>query len=808
MVIMQDFGRDGGWTSGVLRVGTAPAVRPHASDASWMRPYRKLAVLALSMLGALSASAAIPQVSGVSFTQEKASHRVTVTYTLSDAPAVVTFDFLTNGVSVGAQFLTNVVGSVNRYVPVGTHTIEWDPLEAGLPDTIKLSTTKGRAVVTAWPKDAPPDYMVVDLRPDATDRVAYYASADAVPGGVLRADYKTDKLVMRRIHAAYKAFRQGPAGGSREVMLTKDFYMAIYPLTQGQYWRVKGGTEPTAVNKPAVKTNGGSYSTYRGGSWPDTDAVGSTSVAAALNALVGADYAFDLPTEAQWEFAARCDKDTLWPFLTETGSNPKASYISDTTSNPNKEVGMKLPTEWGLYDIFGGINTDWCRDYYSSNMSKLLALGTSVVDPRGIAGADADLFNSEKGRAIRAKGSCAERGGQRPGLNYGGRFMCEARAFGGDVSAEEDAASLPPDRAVTVTYDLAEDKIVTFTASENGVELPIGALKRTWGDVNKLVKAGEGRSFTLYPDEDYLGRVVNAADVTVELTFWDTSSPPDYMVVNACITNCVHYYVSTNWLQGGGVLDAIRYRFSDVVFRRIPAKGVVWRMGSDATTDGRDRVAANETPHYVKLTNDFYMAIFPMNSDQQTMIAKSDSTSAAVQDCWKTSYTTAMSYARKLAATSGLLVTLPTEAQWEFAARAGGSERYGSAGSTTAVLNEIAHYRGSDGTRQVAVGKLKPNAWGLYDTLGMVLEWCQDWFTAGGEFADSWKTPGWETGVPVVDPRGPSTNCVMRVTRGGHYSCFADGCRVAARHGRKPTASTEADDGGKYCGYRLAVQIP
>jgi formylglycine-generating enzyme required for sulfatase activity len=166
-----------------------------------------------------------------------------------------------------------------------------------------------------------------------------------------------------------------------------------------------------------------------------------------------------------------------------------------------------------------------------------------------------------------------------------------------------------------------------------------------------------------------------------------------------------------------------------------------------------------------------------------------------------------MSYAQKLAATSGLPITLPTEAQWEFAARSGGGERYGSAGSTTAALNEIAHYRGSDGTRQVAVGKLKPNAWGLYDTLGMVLEWCQDWFTAGGEFADSWNTPGWETGVPVIDPRGPATNCAKRVTRGGHYSCGANDCRAAARHPRKMTGTGD-NDGAKYCGYRLAVPIP
>ena len=804
MVIMQDLGRDDRRPSrfGASLVGTTP------------RAVRRVAVLALSMLGTLAASAAIPQVSGVSFTQEKASHRVTVTYTLSDAPAVVTFDFLTNGVSVGTQFLTNVVGSVNRYVPVGPHTIEWDPVEAGLPDTIKLSTTKGRAVVTAWPKDAPPDYMVVDLRPDVTDRVAYYASADAVPGGVLRADYKTDKLVMRRIHAAYKTSRLGAAAASREVMLTKDFYMGIFPFTQGQYWRVKGGTEPTDDTrmKPAGVTPG----TFRGGSWPESDAVGATSVAGVLNGLVGADYAFDLPTEAQWEVAARCGSDANWPFVTETGGASYASYAWNyancDSGKTARDVGLKLPTAWGLYDVFG-LTYAWCRDYYNADTSSLLALGTSVVDPRGIAAEDAGLSSSQKMRVFRSTASysqnfqdtCSSRSGQR-GLSYGGRLVCEARAFGGDVSAEEDAAAPPPDRAITVTYDLAEDKVVTFTASESGVELPQAALTRTWGDVNKLVKAGEGRSFTLYPDEDYLGRVVNAADVTVELTFWDKSSPPDYMVVNACVTNCVHYYATTNALPGG-LLEANRYRISDVVFRRIPAKGVVWRMGSDATSDGSGRVAVNETPHYVKLTNDFYMAIFPVSEYQSVMLSKSETTYSQI-GAWKIEFATALAQAQKLAATSGLPVSLPTEAQWEFAARAGGGERYGSAGSTTAALAAMArcNVTGSIGDRGV-VGKLRPNAWGLYDTFGLVLEWCQDWFTAGGEFADSWNTPGWETGVPVVDPRGPSTNATMRVTRGGHYSSGAADCRAAARHPRKMTGTGD-NNGAKYCGYRLVVTIP
>ncbi len=70
------------------------------------------------------------------------------------------------------------------------------------------------------------------------------------------------------------------------------------------------------------------------------------------------------------------------------------------------------------------------------------------------------------------------------------------------------------------------------------------------------------------------------------------------------------------------------------------------------------------------------------------------------------------------------------------------------------------------------------------------------------EFADSWNTPGWETGVPVVDPCGPATNCATRVARGGHYSSFIRDCRAAARFGCNP------ESGAQYCGYRLAVPIP
>ena len=85
-------------------------------------------------------------------------------------------------------------------------------------------------------------------------------------------------------------------------------------------------------------------------------------------------------------------------------------------------------------------------------------------------------------------------------------------------------------------------------------------------------------------------------------------------------------------------------------------------------------------------------------------------------------------------------------------------------------------------------------------------EWCLDWFSSGDDFANGWNTPGWETGVPVVDPRGPASG-TKRVGRGGFYNSGISACRCAARAAHTPTGTSNAND-AMYCGTRLAVIIP
>ncbi|MBM3903474.1 MAG: formylglycine-generating enzyme family protein [Verrucomicrobia bacterium] len=111
---------------------------------------------------------------------------------------------------------------------------------------------------------------------------------------------------------------------------------------------------------------------------------------------------------------------------------------------------------------------------------------------------------------------------------------------------------------------------------------------------------------------------------------------------------------------------------------------------------------------------------------------------------------------------------LPTEAEWEYAARAGTTgARYGE-------LDTIAWWYGNAGNQTHPVKQKAPNAWGLYDMLGNVWEWCSDW---SGEYP---------TGS-VTDPTGPNSGSV-RVIRGGSWSDGARDARSADRDGRVPGA--------------------
>ncbi len=124
-------------------------------------------------------------------------------------------------------------------------------------------------------------------------------------------------------------------------------------------------------------------------------------------------------------------------------------------------------------------------------------------------------------------------------------------------------------------------------------------------------------------------------------------------------------------------------------------------------------------------------------------------------------------------AASGVKFGLPTEAQWEYACRAGGSGKF-FFGDDDSQLADYAWFAGNSGGTTHPVGAKKPNAWGLYDMHGNVCQWCADWYA-----------PDYYQNSPAADPPGVALS-YHRVVRGGCFDQFASHCRTAYRNMNDP----------------------
>lgn len=371
----------------------------------------KTLLCGIAASAAAMAVAAVPEVSAVSFSQSSATRLVTIDYAL-DAQAVVTVDIQTNAeegvwASIGAENFANVQGDVNRRVTKDTGRITWDPV-VSWPDH-KVATGKMRAVVTAWALDNTPDYMVVDLAQNSDRRIRYFVSTNALPGGLLaNEDYRTKLLVMRRVHAKDVTYSMGSScelgrqGGNarneaaRLVTLTNDFYLAVFPTTQSQWWMTYTDTAVKAqcnVGETAmrpmenitfcrVRENSGSSqnTAYQYPKAPHP----SSWLGLTRTRTTCADFPngldLDLPSEAQWEYAARAGHgDGYWgngaPISSATNDPNMPGRCRHEQQNPDNQtaavapdvggtaiVGTHAPNSWGFYDMHGNVwefGLDW-----------------------------------------------------------------------------------------------------------------------------------------------------------------------------------------------------------------------------------------------------------------------------------------------------------------------------------------------------------------------------------------------------------------------------------------------------------------
>ena len=236
--------------------------------------------------------------------------------------------------------------------------------------------------------------------------------------------------------------------------------------------------------------------------------------------------------------------------------------------------------------------------------------------------------------------------------------------------------------------------------------------------------------------------------------------------------------------QGGGTDPdpqpggAQTYTVNGVSFKMTPVAGGTFQMGS--TTGDSDE----EPVHQVTLSN-FSIGETEVTQElwQAVMVTNPSNFKGNKLPVERVSWNDCQTFITKLNQLTGKTFRLPTEAEWEYAARGGNkSNGYTYSGSNT--IGDVAWYTSNSSSTTHAVATKAPNELGIYDMSGNVEEWCQDWY---GSYSSGSQT----------NPTGPTTGS-YRVIRGGSWSSYAAFCRVAYRDSYAPS------DTSNNLGLRLA----
>ena len=352
---------------------------------------------------------------------------------------------------------------------------------------------------------------------------------------------------------------------------------------------------------------------------------------------------------------------------------------------------------------------------------------------------------------------------------------------------------------VDITYSIAGDEAdaeytVSFSGYDRDLDRTVAMTAVSGRGVDAAVPAGGPYTATWDAAKDEPEFHSSSFEVTVQAEKKAASSTALYLVVDLSGgANAASYPV--RYSATGPDLSGDTCRTTELWLRRIP-KGT-FTMGSPEDELGR---SSNETQHQVTLTQDYYIGVFECTQRQYELVTGSNPSNCtgntrpveqvAYDDLRGTSAeggagwpayghkVDATSFFGKLQAKTGLAFDLPTEAQWEYACRAGTTTALNSGKNLTATgecpnMAEVGRYKynRSDGrggySQHTRVGSYLPNAWGLYDMHGNVNEWCLDWYSSYGTAA-------------VSDPAGPSSGS-WRVVRGGYWDRIALYCCSAGR---------------------------
>ena len=356
------------------------------------------------------------------------NNKLDITYTVSGGQnlaagvyARIVFTAEVNNVSYEIDGVRDVGASASD----GQHTVTWT-----MPSGLRAGGCTMTATLLSADVPSGDDYMIVDLT-KASGNVTWeglFATQAASNERYNTADYKTDKIVLRKIprwadsgvlpnaadlpangyptgHSQYQ-YGGNQANSVKTWATARAYYIGVFPITQYQYEKIYG-TNPSQNQNNIVEGNEIAHRPVEQVSYDDlrlATTASTSSIPAVvsnsgtflqrLNFITGNRYGFDLPTDVMFEIASRAGATTAYYW----GDVPDGAYIvcSENSGNSTVAVGSRLPNAWGLYDTDGNV-LNLCIDGYVP--------GNMTTRPDAFTPSWGDQNDSQQGKLRRCRGA-------------------------------------------------------------------------------------------------------------------------------------------------------------------------------------------------------------------------------------------------------------------------------------------------------------------------------------------------------------------------------------------------------------------
>ena len=504
--------------------------------------------------------------------------------------------------------------------------------------------------------------------------------------------------------------RMSGEGPQHRVRITKPYWLGATEVTQEEYQRVMGSNPSRFQEDPKNPVDMVSWD----------DAVEFCRRLSELPGEKRAKRQYVLPTEAQWEYACRAGSAGPWCFSPQPGPLSageaerllgEVAWFRTIAGGHTHPVAQKQANAWGLYDMHGGV-WEWCQDWFDQDYYAKSPADDPAGPPEGAGRVSRGGAWEFPARLCRSALRLYNRSGFHS--DWTGLRVCQVPADKPDEQAKPAVASQDAIAPSANSQSTIRNRKSTIPAPPPAVA-PFGEQKakehqEAWAK--------------------HLGLPV----------------------------------VQTNSIGMKLVL--------------IPSGQFL--MGSPESE--RNRSSHEGPQHEVRITRPFCLGLCEVTQEEYEKVTganpsdfKNGGGRAPVEQL---SWEDAQEFCKKLSAmpeehAAGRHYRLPTEAEWEYACRAGTTTRFGF-GDEDGSLGEYAWYKTNADNRTHPVGEKKPNAWGLCDMHGNVWDWCADWYDEK-----------YYSNTVTDDPTGP-TSGLARVRRGGSWDHGTGSCRSAFRGSYRP----------------------